>query len=31
VKAALRVGVNTSPEPASNIAVSMAEDVTVAG
>ena len=31
VKAGLRVAVNTSPEPASNIAVSTAEDVTVAG
>lgn len=31
VKAGLRVLVNTSPEPASNIAVSTAEDVTVAG
>ena len=30
VKAGLRVAVNTSPEPASNIAVSTAEDVTVA-
>ena len=31
VKAGLRAVVNTSPEPASNIAVSTAEDVTVAG
>jgi hypothetical protein len=31
VKAGIRAGVNTSPEPASNIAVSTAEDVTVAG
>lgn len=31
VKTGLRVAVNTSPEPASNIAVSTAEDVTVAG
>jgi Domain of unknown function (DUF4126) len=31
VKAGLRAAVNTSPEPASNIAVSSAEDVTVAG
>ncbi len=31
VKAGLRAAVNTSPEPASNIAVSVAEDVTVAG
>jgi Domain of unknown function (DUF4126) len=31
VKAGLRVAVNASPEPASNIAVSTAEDVTVAG
>jgi hypothetical protein len=31
VKAGLRAAVNTSPEPASNIAVSAAEDVTVAG
>lgn len=31
VKAGLRVAVNTSPEPASNIAVSAAEDVGVAG
>ncbi|MFP5345821.1 MAG: DUF4126 domain-containing protein [Actinomycetes bacterium] len=31
VKAGLRVAVNTSPEPASNIGVSAAEDVTVAG
>ncbi|MFF1786610.1 DUF4126 domain-containing protein [Kitasatospora sp. NPDC058243] len=31
VKASLRMAVNTSPEPASNIAVSMAEDVSVAG
>ncbi len=30
VKAGLRAAVNTSPEPASNIAVSAAEDVTVA-
>lgn len=30
VKAGLRLGVNTSPEPASNIAVSSAEDLTVA-
>jgi hypothetical protein len=31
VKAGLRAAVNTSPEPASNIVVSTAEDVTVAG
>jgi len=31
VKAGLRAAVNTSPEPASNIGVSAAEDVTVAG
>ncbi|MDQ1293296.1 MAG: hypothetical protein QG608_1177 [Actinomycetota bacterium] len=31
VKSGLRVAVNTSPEPASNIAVSLAEDFTVAG
>lgn len=31
VKAGLRAVVNTSPEPASNIVVSTAEDVTVAG
>jgi Domain of unknown function (DUF4126) len=31
VKAGLRVAVNTSPEPASNFAVSTAEDVTVVG
>jgi hypothetical protein len=31
VKSGLRAAVNTSPEPASNIAVSAAEDVTVAG
>jgi hypothetical protein len=31
VKAGLRAAVNTSPEPASNVAVSAAEDVTVAG
>jgi hypothetical protein len=31
VKAGLRVAVNTSPEPASNVAVSLVEDVTVAG
>jgi Domain of unknown function (DUF4126) len=31
VKAGLRAAVNTSPEPASNIAVSAVEDVTVAG
>lgn len=31
VKAGLRLAVNTSPEPASNIAVSVAEDVSVAG
>jgi hypothetical protein len=31
VKAGLRAAINTSPEPASNIAVSLAEDVTVAG
>lgn len=30
VKAGLRAAVNTSPEPASNIAVSLGEDVTVA-
>ncbi|WP_327676375.1 DUF4126 domain-containing protein [Kitasatospora sp. NBC_00458] len=31
VKASLRMAVNTSPEPASNIAVSLGEDVSVAG
>jgi hypothetical protein len=31
VKAGIRAGINTSPEPASNIVVSSAEDVTVAG
>lgn len=31
VKAGLRLAVNTSPEPASNIAVSLAEDFSVAG
>jgi Domain of unknown function (DUF4126) len=31
VKAGLRAAINTSPEPASNVAVSTAEDVTVAG
>lgn len=31
VKAGVRAGVNTTPEPVSNIAVSTAEDVTVAG
>jgi hypothetical protein len=31
VKAGLRAAVNTSPEPASNVAVSTAEDLTVAG
>ncbi|HSJ44995.1 MAG TPA: DUF4126 domain-containing protein [Euzebyales bacterium] len=31
VKAGLRAAINASPEPASNIAVSVAEDVTVAG
>jgi hypothetical protein len=31
VKAGVRAGINTSPEPASNIAVSSAEDVSVAG
>jgi hypothetical protein len=31
VKAAIRLGVNTSPEPASNILVSLAEDGAVAG
>jgi len=31
VKAGIRAAVNTSPEPASNIAVSLGEDVTVAG
>lgn len=31
VKAGVRAGVNTSPEPFSNIVVSTAEDVTVAG
>ena len=31
VKAGLRAGVNTSPEPFSNVVVSTAEDVTVAG
>ncbi|MFJ4845922.1 MULTISPECIES: DUF4126 domain-containing protein [unclassified Streptomyces] len=31
VKAGVRLGVNTSPEPASNIVVSLAEDVGVSG
>ena len=31
VKAGMRAGVNTSPEPVSNVVVSTAEDVTVAG
>ncbi len=31
IKAAVRMGVNTSPEPLSNIIVSMAEDLLVAG
>jgi len=31
VKAGIRAAVNTSPEPVSNVAVSSAEDVTVAG
>lgn len=31
VKAAIRLGINTSPEPASNILVSLAEDGAVAG
>ena len=31
VKASVRLGVNTSPEPASNIVVSLVEDVLVAG
>ncbi|MFJ8627331.1 DUF4126 domain-containing protein [Kitasatospora sp. NPDC093550] len=31
VKASLRMAVNTSPEPASNIVVSMVEDLSVAG
>ncbi|MGI9019909.1 MAG: DUF4126 domain-containing protein [Solirubrobacterales bacterium] len=31
VKASLRLGINLSPEPASNILVSLAEDATVAG
>jgi hypothetical protein len=31
VKAGVRLGVNTSPEPASNIVVSTGEDLTVAG
>jgi hypothetical protein len=31
VKAGLRMAVNTSPEPASNVAVSVTEDFTVAG
>ncbi|MFJ6616456.1 DUF4126 domain-containing protein [Kitasatospora sp. NPDC091335] len=31
VKASLRMAVNTSPEPLSNIVVSMAEDLSVAG
>ena len=30
-KATTRIAVNTSPEPASNVAVSVAEDVAVAG
>ncbi|WP_354639686.1 DUF4126 domain-containing protein [Kitasatospora camelliae] len=31
IKASLRMAVNTSPEPASNIAVSLLEDLSVAG
>lgn len=31
IKTGVRMGVNTSPEPFSNIAVSLAEEVTVAG
>jgi Domain of unknown function (DUF4126) len=31
IKAGLRLGINTSPEPVSNILVSIAEDATVAG
>ncbi|WP_371482151.1 DUF4126 domain-containing protein [Kitasatospora sp. NBC_00315] len=31
VKASLRMAVNTSPEPASNIVISLAEDLSVAG
>jgi hypothetical protein len=31
VKAGVRVGVNTSPEPVSNVVVSLGEDVAVAG
>lgn len=31
VKAGVRLGVNTSPEPASNVVVSLGEDVAVAG
>ena len=31
VKAAIRIGINTSPEPASNIIASLGEDVAVAG
>jgi DNA integrity scanning protein DisA with diadenylate cyclase activity len=31
VKAAIRLGINTSPEPVSNILVSLAEDGAVAG
>lgn len=31
IKAGIRAGVNTSPEPASNVAVSTVEDVAVAG
>jgi len=31
IKASLRMAVNTSPEPASNIVLSMAEDLSVAG
>lgn len=31
IKAGVRMGVNTSPEPFSNIVLSMAEDLTVAG
>ncbi len=31
VKASLRMAVNTSPEPASNIAISLGEDLSVAG
>lgn len=31
VKSGLRLAINTSPEPASNLAVSVAEDVSAAG